>query len=388
MTLAVPLRRRPPLRAILIETTLAVAGAGLVVAAFCADQAWFDAHFLPVFFLTRDRYVFGETCARTAMVAIGLAMALFLRPAAGRLVAGLSLASLAAVVARAAIAVLLAAGVGELGLRWAHPGPQEQPLPTKEPLCRPDARLGWTFVPGRVGRVVVAGRPIDYVLDARGYRVADLAHPVDTTRPTLIFVGESIITGFGLHWNESIPALVGAALHTQSANLSVFAYADDQTYQRLASELPRFDHPKAVVILFSPGLVFRDFDDERPHLASDGVWRPPVRRSHLERLVRFFVPYHSREEIDRQIALVRGELAADIRMARARQAQALIVVPHFGPEDATERILRRRILDEPGLPYVWVNLDPALRIPHDPHPNPRGARAIAAAIVDRLSPPT
>lgn len=380
--------RRPPLRAAIAEAMLAFAGAGVVVAAFAANQAWFDAHFLPVFFLSRDHYVFGEACARTAMVAIGLAMALILRPAVGRMVAELSPASLAAACTRAAVALLLAMGVGELGLRAAFPRAHEEPPPAAEPLCRHDPRLGWMFVPSRVGRVVVAGRPIDYAFDAHGYRVPDLAHPVDTTRPTLIFVGESIMAGFGLHWSETVPALVGATFHTQSANLSVYGYADDQTYQRLAAELPRFARPTAVVILFSPGLVFRDFDDERPHLAADRTWRPAVERSRLERLLRFFVPYHSRDEIDRQVALVRAELAASVRMARARHAQPLIVVPHFGPEDATERALRRRILDDPGLPYVWVNLDPAWRIPDDPHPDARGARAIAGAIAARLSSPT
>lgn len=388
MSLAMEIRRRPPLRASIMEAMMAAAGAGVILAALCANQAWFDSHFLPVFFLSRRLYVFGEACARTVMAAIGLAAVLVLRPAAGRLAARLSPASLAAGCLRATLALGLALGVSELGLRAAFPRAQEEPPPTEEPLCRHDSRLGWTFTPSRVGRVVVAGRPIDYAFDARGYRAPDLSHPVDTSRPTLLFVGESIMTGFGLRWNETVPALVGAALHTQSANLSVFAYADDQSYQRLASELPRFARPTAVVVLFSPGLVFRDFDDERPHLAPDGTWRPAVERPRLVRLLRFFIPYHSRDEIDRQVALVRAELATEVRMARAHRADALIVVPHFGPEDATERALRHRILDEPGLPYVSVNLDPAWRIANDPHPNARGAQAIAAAIVGRLSPPT
>ena len=74
------------------------------------------------------------------------------------------------------------------------------------------------------------------------------------------------MSGFGLRWDESIPAQVGAALKTQSANLSVVAYADDQAYMRLATELPQFTSPTAVVILFSPDLFYRDFDDDRPHL--------------------------------------------------------------------------------------------------------------------------
>jgi len=50
-----------------------------------------------------------------------------------------------------------------------------------------------------------------------------------------------------------------------------------------------------------------------------------------------------------------------------------------------ERELRRRILDESGLPYVWDPLDPAWRIRDDGHPDARAAHAIAVAIAARLS---
>jgi hypothetical protein len=164
----------------------------------------------------------------------------------------------------------------------------------------------------------------------------------------------------------------------------VFGYADDQAYMRLARELPRFAHPTAVVILFSPTLIFRDFDDDRPHLGPGMIWRPALRRWRLEALVRFFVPYHSRPEIDRTVAQIRAELQASVRLAHAHHAAALIVVPHYGPEDATERVLRHRILDQPGLPYVWVDLNPAWRIPNDPHPDAHGAQVLADAVVARL----
>ena len=379
-------RRTPPIPAgrLIAEIALAATGAGLVLGAVSADQAWFDRHFLPVFFLSRDRYVLGETLARIAVAVFGVALALLWRPMAGRAVARSSPRALAAGTARMALALLLAAGVGELALRAAFPRAREEVPPQSEPLRRRDAKLGWVFVPSRVGRQTVAGRVIDYAFDARGYRVPNLFQPVDPTRPTILFTGESIVTGFGLKWEETFPALVGDALNTQVANMAVFAYADDQTHMRLAAELPRFAHPTAVVILFTPGLLFRDFDDDRPHLGPGLVWRPAVKHSRLVALARYFVPYHSREDIDQVVALAREELQASLRLAHARGAMALIVVPHYGPEDRIERSLRRRILDEPGLPYVWVPLDPASRIPHDPHPNAAGARLMAAAITMRL----
>jgi len=47
--------------------------------------------------------------------------------------------------------------------------------------------------------------------------------------------------------------------------------------------------------------------------------------------------------------------------------------------------LRRRILDEAGLPYLRVRLDPAWHLPGDAHPDARAAQAIAAAVAARLS---
>ena len=368
-----------------VELTFGVIALGLMSAALQADQAWFDRHFLPVFFLTRRSQGLGQTGARIVVGALGLFIGVVAGPMIARRMATATPKALAAGAARMLVALLLALGLSELGLRLAYPRAREEAPPKEEPLRRHDPRLGWVFVPARVGRSTVAGRAIDYAFDAHGARVANLAWPVDPAKPAIVFVGESIITGFGLHWSESIPARVGATLNLQTANLSVFGYADDQTAMRLAAELPRFDQPRAVVILFSPGLLFRDFDDDRPHLDDGMVWRPAVKRSRLAALIGFYVPYHSEAALDEKVALVRAELAADVRLAKARGAVPLIVVPYFGDEDPTERALRRRMLDKPGLPYVMVNLDPTSRIPGDPHPNARGAAVIAAAIAARLA---
>jgi hypothetical protein len=59
-------------------------------------------------------------------------------------------------------------------------------------------------------------------------------------------------------------------------------------------------------------------------------------------------------------------------------------VPNFGVEEPVERALRRRILDETGLPYVWIEMDEAWRLLWDRHPNSRAAHAIAAAVAARL----
>ena len=77
-------------------------------------------------------------------------------------------------------------------------------------------------------------------------------------------------------------------------------------------------------------------------------------------------------------------LRATAALAAARGATPLIVVPQFNREDDVERTFRRRILDDAGLPYVFVEFDDGWRIPGDLHPNAATARRIAMAIADRL----
>src|SRR5207248_5587008 len=112
-------------------------------------------------------------------------------------------------------------------------------------------------------------------------------------------------------------------------------------------------------------------DDDRPHLDENGRWRPPAHRPRLIALLRFFAPYKSGREIDAKVAQAHAQFAAIIRAAQARGAASLIVVPRFGPEDPTAAVIRQRVLA--GLPSVAVQLEPRLRLPHDPHPDAEGA---------------
>jgi hypothetical protein len=71
-------------------------------------------------------------------------------------------------------------------------------------------------------------------------------------------------------------------------------------------------------------------------------------------------------------------------LAQARGAIPVIVVPQFSPEEPAERMLRRRILDDAGLQYDWVELDPSWHVPGDAHPDARAAHKIAVAVATRL----
>jgi hypothetical protein len=170
----------------------------------------------------------------------------------------------------------------------------------------------------------------------------------------------------------------------QSANIAVSGFATDQSYLRLATELPRFRHPVAVVSLFAPAIFDRNLDDDRPHLARGLVWCPPVKHWHITSLFARLIGYRSEDAIEQGVAMTRNVLTATVRLARARGAVPLIVVPQFEPEEPGERELRRRILDEAHLPYVFVPLDVEDRIENDGHPDADGARDIGEAVADTL----
>jgi len=207
---------------------------------------------------------------------------------------------------------------------------------------------------------------------------------VDLERPSIVFTSESMMVGEKLLWEETIPAQNEKILRIQSANLAVSGFASDQAYLRLKAELPHFQQPVAVVSLFTPGIFDRNLDDDRPHLGPGLVWQPAARRWRLAAIARRLVRYRSDETIERGIRVTQEVLRATVELARARGAVPLIVVPQFVPEQPREGELRRRILDDAGLPYVLVELDPSSRVWDDGHPDARAAHAIAVAIANRL----
>ena len=358
---------------------MAAVGVALVVAAGFANQTWLDRHFLPSWFVPHPWYVAIESSVRATSAVIGAVLVFYVRPRAGLLIT-LSLTRAISI----AIAVALALVASELALRRVHLRAAEWLAPSEEPLRQPNQRLGWTFVPARSGQGAIGGRVIDYSFDSAGYRVRRPDEAVDPSQPAIICVGESVMFGEGLTWEESIPVQTAALLGIQSANLAVHGFGTDQMYLRLETELPHFRQPVAVVALFMTALFGRNLDDDRPHLAPGLVWLPAQDHGRLLSLGKLVVPYRKDETVARGVAMTRDALGGIVRLAQTRGAAALIVVPHFGVEDDAERTIRREVLDEGQIPYVWVEIDDGWRLPRDRHPNAHAAHAIALAVADRL----
>ena len=366
---------------IIVEIGIAFVGVVLFGSALLANQRWLDHHFLPSFYTSRSRYVWIESIVRITIAAVGAVLALVVRRPLSKFIAYHPVRAL-----QIALAILLAFPATEFVLRQRHRRiamAEEYPAEI-EPSRQLDSRLGWVFVPSRTGHQVVGSRTVEYAIDSAGYRVRSVDEPVDPDRPTIVFTGESMMVGERLTWDESIPAQTGEIMGLPSANVAVSGFANDQAYLRLQAELSHFRRPVAVVTLFAPLLFDRNLNDDRPHLGPGLIWLPAVHRWRLQTIARFLVPYRSDDAIERGVSVTREVLRATIELARARGAVPLIVVPQFIPEEPEEREIRSRVLDEAGLPYVWVQLDASWRVSGDPHPDARAAHAIAVAIANQL----
>ena len=366
---------------IIVEIGIAFVGVLLFGSALLANQRWLDHHFLPSFYTSRSRYVWIESIVRITIAVVGAVLALVVRRPLGKFIAYHPARAL-----QTALAILLAFPATEFVLRQRHHRiamAEEYPAEV-EPSRQLDSRLGWVFVPSRTGHQRVGKRTVEYAIDSAGYRVRSLDEPVDPDRPTIVFTGESMMVGERLTWDESIPAQTGAILGRQSANVAISGFASDQAYLRLQSELSHFRRPVAVVTLFAPLLFDRNLNDDRPHLGPGLVWLPALHRWRLATIASFLVPYRSDEAIERGVSVTREVLRSTIDLARARGAVPIIVVPQFTPEEPEEWEIRNRVLDEAGLPYVWVQLDGSWRVRDDGHPDARAAHAIAVAIANKL----
>ena len=179
---------------------------------------------MPLFFFPHDRYVLGEKLARLTMGLVGIVLIIFVRPMMGRMARRMPAREIAAGTARIILAIGLALVVSELMLDEKFAFAADETQAREEPLRQPDPKLGWAFAPARKGQTIVGGRKIAYAIDSLGYRVRSNNTPVDVNLPSILFTGESIIAGYGLNWDESIPAQVGAVNETMQGAGGAMTY--------------------------------------------------------------------------------------------------------------------------------------------------------------------
>jgi hypothetical protein len=362
------------------DATVAIAAASLVLFAWTADRPWWETHVLPLSCATRPWQLHAFGAVRVAALVGAATLVAVVRPKLR--------GDLVGAVARTGIAAVLAVGVAALALGSRGSGAR---VPPEVPAIRPDEHLGRVLEPSRTGEVQRGGRTIRFAVNALGLRARTEDDLPDRARPSILVVGESIAQGYAVPYEESPPYLVEQATGVPTIDAAVSAYASDQAYRRMTEVLALFERPLAVVTFVVPLQVQRSVERWREHLAvGPGGALEVVSPDHgLLRSLRLFevldrVGPHTREALD----VTRAIVAATARDARGRGAFPLFVATNFREpclHDASgESSLAHQLFEGLDVPYVSVDLDPAWGVPGDGHPDVRGSRALADAIVAKL----
>jgi hypothetical protein len=358
----------------LAQSAVLLVACVLLASGWLCDGPWFEKHvFLPQqFFIPAGRGI--VFWFRTAAATLG-ALLLFLVPRVPR---GASARGLF-------LGVFLSLPAAEIVLRWRiEKVIRPELLAAMEALTAPHPRYGTTFRPSMDRVEKLSGREIRFQTDAESRRIPGAA--IDPASPSLVFTGESAMAGFGLQWEETFAALLGARLQLQVVNLASPNYRSDQSWLRLADALPKLERPVAVVGIFMPGLAGRSFAGQRhppahPLPTSGFELLPPQPPGVLERSGLFRVwnhLYRSDAAVEEGMRSVGAVLSSMASLAKARGAPCVFLVTGYTPQ-----WMLHELFEAPGLDFVVVDL-PQSELLADGHPGPRGALRIAGALESRL----
>jgi hypothetical protein len=368
-----------------------VAGVGalLVGTALAADARWFDVHWLELYCAVSPATYTWEWVARAIAAIAGLGLLVAALTVVPRRIGRSDSARLGRSTASIALAVLLALVASDGILRRrARNRNDVVHEPTLPPMVI-DTTGNFAPLPGRTKGVALGPRHVEYAIDSDGNRAASADRVADLRAPTLLFAGESITIGWGVPYEKTYPAVVGAALGLQSINLAVARFSNDQAYLRLHGTLDRFERPVAVVTLAIASQIARNVSRGRDRLVlSNGrLQLLPASTSWLATSPLLDLFFHS----DEAIALTRAIFRATAEAARAKGARAIFVWTNFGPPcvegDRGASPVELALFESTAHVRVDITPDEYIASPGDPHPNEAGHMAIARAILAAVAPP-
>jgi hypothetical protein len=376
---------------LVVAAIVALGGAALVAWAAQADLHWFELHETPHFCAENPALKTRAVVLRLGGAVAGLALLLF-AGRAGRWAGRRPASEVVAAVARSALAIVLALGACDLLLRRFGPPPRVITGPNYHPATIEHPRYGYSVRPSSSVEYRIGAKSLRYIYDANGYRVGSPEASTDFARPSILFTGESVAAGFCINDEETYARMVGDELGVQAVNLAVPGYGDDTAYMRLSDELPRFQHPLAVVTSALHSTIERNTWPDRPHLVfeDEGTtrWIPAVTRigDPMPRLSPLVDVFHTFYRSAEPLHQARAAFVATAREARARGAFPLFVLTNTNiaepclPDETGAPSIERTLFEGLGVAHIRVDLgggdlDPVLR-----HPTLRGQRKIAEAV--------
>lgn len=205
----------------------------------------------------------------------------------------------------------------------------------------------------------VASRPASSAADAAVAAPAATATASPSTRPRIVFLGDSLTAGYGLARQQAVPALVQARLDREGLDYEVVnAGVSGDTSAGGLSRLEWSLEGTVRVLVVELG-------------GNDGLRGLPV-------------------------SAMKGNLDTIIRRAKARGIAVLLTgmeaPPNYGQAYTVEfRAAFRDLAKEHGVAFVPFYLDgvagdPGLNIADGIHPNPEGARIVEQTIWRALQP--
>lgn len=155
----------------------------------------------------------------------------------------------------------------EVGARILFKTPFVPPLDERNMMYQYDAELGW--MPRPNSESTMSGhRKYHVVHNAKGFR--DREH-TDTTKPRMIFLGDSLLWGFDAELSERFTEKLQTKIPDwELYNLGVSGFGTDQEYlllKRVFKEL----QPKVVWVVYS---TLSDSDDNRRNWVYGGYYKP------------------------------------------------------------------------------------------------------------------
>ncbi|MEO6420942.1 MAG: hypothetical protein ABIP39_16130 [Polyangiaceae bacterium] len=371
---------------VVVELIVVALGLAVLAWVYCADLGWFERHWFPYAY----SWVWDAADLKTARswrifgAVVGALLLFVVRPLLGRWAGRHTRAEVTDSVVRIGLSVVAALVSSEICLRaLGLPKKPDKAQWVEVKIGEPDARYGWRYVGSHSTKMWQGGRDVEYAINAEHCRARSIDAVPDPALPTLIFTGESVTAGHGLRYEETFPALVGDAVKLQVVNLAVHGYGSDQAFLRLAENLPRFQHPVAVVTFFIPAMLWRLSDNDHPHLGFDGPLPKVVPLGfwtdlRIEKIWKNVIPY--RNELALEAKIVR-ETA---RLAEERGAKAIFVAPRFNDQNPREdAYLVEQLFVQQGLTVVDTSFG-YQSIAYDNHPDAASERRLADAVLVTL----
>jgi hypothetical protein len=363
-------------------------GAAVLAWAWHADLRYCERHFCAECFAYDSYQLHAAHAWRVGGALVGLVLLFVVRPLSGRWAGRRPVGQSLAAVGRIVLALVLAIVASEIGLRVLHlPRPRDKSHTIEVAIGEPNPRYGWLFTASKTTVLPHAGgRHVEYAVNAEHNRAPSVDANPDHTKPSILFVGESLTAGHGLPWEETYPALVGDALGLQVVNLAVHGYGFDQQFLRLYDALPTFEHPVAIVTIYLPLMIDRASEETHPHLEFVGhepVVEPLDGFLHHSALVRAWWlarPYRTDHPL---------ELAAQIfretdRLAGERGAKAIFLAPNqnYGSPRGDQYVIDE-LFTRQGLTVIDADFG-FHALQDDVHPDAASTRRLADLVVASL----